>query len=162
MSLPSQFVASGPLPSATFAGWDSQTTEQPLWAGSGIGPGPGPAGTLYIASSVTPGNTIGIPNTPFTFPAVTEAGTFLVQGAQPTIANAPAAQSPLAFVFNINGTSALNYNFLAVPGSGSFSILLTLAVGDVVTITIGQGGAPGATTWGAGGIASLARVVITP
>jgi hypothetical protein len=162
MSLASQFQASGPLPSATFAGWDAQTTEQPLWATSGPGPGPGPAGTVYRASSVTPGGTIGIPNTPFTFPAVTEAGTFLLQGGQPTIANAPAAQSPLAFVFNINGTSALNYNFLAVPGSGSFSILLTLAIGDIVTVTVGQGGVPGATTWGAGGIAGLGRITVTP
>jgi len=48
MSLPSQFVASGPLPSATFAGWDSQTTEQPLWAQSGPGPGPGPVPDFNI------------------------------------------------------------------------------------------------------------------
>ena len=48
MSLPSQFQASGPLPSATFAGWDAQTTEQPLWAQSGPGPGPGPTPDFNI------------------------------------------------------------------------------------------------------------------
>jgi hypothetical protein len=38
MSLPSEFQASGPLPSATFAGWDAQTNLIPLWAAGDIGP----------------------------------------------------------------------------------------------------------------------------
>lgn len=160
MSLPSQFQASGPLPSATFAGWDSQTTEQPLWAQSGPGPGPGPAGTIYVASIVTAGGVVGISNVPFTFPAVTEAGTYLIQGGQPIINNDPASASPIGLTWRINGTSPANYNCLLLPGPVAFNIVLTLAVGDVASITLGQTG--GASTWAVGGVASISKITLTP
>lgn len=55
MSLSSEFVASGPLPSATFAGWDAQTNQVPLWAdaagggGGGGGSADGPAGAVQYS-----------------------------------------------------------------------------------------------------------------
>jgi len=44
MSLPSQFQASGPLPSATFSGWDAQTEQSAIWAPAGSGSGGGAVG----------------------------------------------------------------------------------------------------------------------
>lgn len=55
MSLSSDFQASGPLPSATFAGWDAQTNQQALWAdaagggGGGGGSADGPAGAVQYS-----------------------------------------------------------------------------------------------------------------
>lgn len=52
MSLPSEFVASGPLPSATFSGWDSQTEQLAIWApagGGGGGSAVGPAGAIQFS-----------------------------------------------------------------------------------------------------------------
>lgn len=43
MSLPSAFQASGPLPSATFSGWDAQTEQAAIWAVAGSGGGGGSA-----------------------------------------------------------------------------------------------------------------------
>lgn len=57
MSLPSQFQASGPLPSATFSGWDATSAgsvalqREPLWAAAGSGGGGG-------GSAVGPANAI--------------------------------------------------------------------------------------------------------
>ena len=55
MSLSSDFQACGPLPSATYAGWDAQTTQQALWevagggGGGGGGSAVGPAGAVQYS-----------------------------------------------------------------------------------------------------------------
>ena len=54
MSLSSEFQASGPLPSATFSGWDAQTKQLALWAdaasgGGGGGSAVGPAGAVQYS-----------------------------------------------------------------------------------------------------------------
>ena len=54
MSLSSDFQACGPLPSATYAGWDAQTNQVPLWevaggGGGGGGSADGPAGAVQYS-----------------------------------------------------------------------------------------------------------------
>jgi hypothetical protein len=52
MSAASAYVASGPLPSATYAGWDSQTKQEPLWVAAGTAGGQnaaGPAGAVQFS-----------------------------------------------------------------------------------------------------------------
>lgn len=52
MSAASAFQASGPLPSATYAGWDAQTKQEPLWVSAGTAGGQnaaGPAGAVQFS-----------------------------------------------------------------------------------------------------------------
>ena len=143
-----------PLNSATLA---NPTT--PFYGGGGPSPPPS-SSTIYKASSVTFNTTVGISDVPFTFPAVTQAGTYLIQGAQPIINNTPGTASPVALAWRINGTSPPYFNCLTLPGPVSFSIVLTLAVGDVVSITLGQTG--GASVYAVGGVASITKVTLKP
>jgi hypothetical protein len=123
--------------------------------------GSSPSGTVWKASTVVAGQAPAVTQTIFTFAAVTVAGTYLVSGSQPTISNAVAANPAAAFSFAINGTAAPYYTFNDLAGGGNFSILLTLAVGDVVTVVFGLAGQNN-TTWAAGGIAGLTKITVTP
>lgn len=131
------------------------------YATTGGGPSPS-SGTVWKASTVTAGQAPGAnPVTLFTFPAVTVAGSYLVQGSQPTSSNAVAANPAIAFTFNINGTNPPGLNFNALAGSGTFSMLMTLAVGDVVSVNFLLAGQNN-TLWSGGGIAGLTKITLTP
>lgn len=87
MSAPSQFQASQPVPSATYAGWDAITQQQPLWTSAGGVP-PTPVGTsgnggINGVGGQLPANTNTTPLVSFTFEA----------GATPTSANVTASTS---------------------------------------------------------------------
>lgn len=52
MSLSSDFQASGPLPSATYAGWDAQTNQKAIWEVAGAGGGGGGGDAVGPANAV--------------------------------------------------------------------------------------------------------------
>ena len=56
MSIPTEFPASGPLPSATFSGWDANLGDRNLWAvagsGGGAGGSVGPLGAIQASDGL--------------------------------------------------------------------------------------------------------------
>jgi len=107
MSAPSQYQASQPVPSATYAGWDAITQQQPLWSSAGGSPA-GTSGNGGIngvnTSTQLPGNTNTTPLLTFTFEA----------GSVPTSANVTAS------ITLTNATAfPLAYNVLLYEGDTS-------------------------------------------
>ena len=120
MSAASAYVASGPLPSATYAGWDSQTKQEPLWVAAGTAGGQnaaGPAGAIQFSDG---------------------AGIF--EGTANATLNG-AGDAAIAGVLNVGGTATVGVDLLVtndVAASGNMSCgNLTLSGNAVVAGNVG-------------------------
>ena len=128
MSLPSAFQASGPLPSATFAGWDAQTDQKTLWTPAAVGPSPGlavgPAGAVQFSDGA--GNFQGTANT------LTTAGGALSCETLQTVNNLTVgANAAVAGNLVTTGTTTVG----ATGGGGLFAGAATL--GSVIFGNVG-------------------------
>jgi len=119
MSLPSAFVASGPLPSATFSGWDSQTEQLALFASAtASGNAAGPANAIQYSDGA--GNFQGTANG-----TLSSAGDVGCQTLT-TIGTA-----------TIGGNAALNAN-LAVTGTSALAGVTASSVTASGAVTANQ------------------------
>ena len=109
MSAASAYVASGPLPSATYAGWDSQTKQEPLWVAAGTGGGQnaaGPEGAVQFSDGA--GVFEGTANA-----TLNGAGNLALAG-----------DAAIAGVLNVGGTATVGVDLLVtndVAASGNIS-----------------------------------------
>jgi hypothetical protein len=146
-----------PLNSATLA---NPTT--PFYGGGGPAPPPPSSNGINVLSSTTVGQafTNVTPTvTVFTFPAVTVAGKYLIQGQQIMVVSGPAVTGSSQIVVNKNGTGvpgAIIYS--SAQGQGvQFYLAVDLLVGDVLTVTALPGFSG---TFGTVGVANIKQITV--
>ena len=124
MSLPSQFQASGPLPSATFSGWDAQTEQAALFASAtASGNAAGPANAVQYSDGA--GNFQGTANATVSIGGDLACQTLATVGLATIGGNASVAGTLSAPTVNVSGT--LTSGVVSVPAaSGSGAPALTL------------------------------------
>ena len=151
MSLPSQFVASGPIPSATFSGWDSQTEQLALFASATTSGGAaGPADAIQFSDGA--GNFQGTANatvssagglacqTLATVGLCAVGGNITIAGNQNTLGQATIGATGNGALFcgnaNVSGTlSQLTTSTIPVAGSGTLSGTWKSVVQNVAGMT---------------------------
>jgi hypothetical protein len=127
MSLPSAFQASGPLPSATFAGWDTQTEQQALWTpaggGGGGGSAVGPAGAIQFSDGA--GAFQGTANG-----TVDAAGAVACQSLATVALCAVGGNATVAGTLSATGLCALGANLTIAGNQNTLGQATIGAVGD--------------------------------
>lgn len=124
-----------PLNSATLA---NPTT--PFYGGGGPSPSPSSAGINVLSSTTlnqaftntTPTVTV------FTFPAVTTAGKYLIQGQQIMVVSGPAVTGSSQVLAQKNGTNIPGCIIYSSAQSQGVQLYLAvdLVVGDVITVSV--------------------------
>lgn len=140
MSLPSAFQASGPLPSATFAGWDAQTEQKAIWVPASAA-AVGPAGAIQFSDGA--GALAGTAN------ALLSSNGDIVNAGNCSFATNPAANGVAI------GTLTLPLGAGGLRVAGNVEAVTTLSVGAAATF-----GAD-ITMTAPGGVATLPSATIT-
>lgn len=147
MSAASAYVASGPLPSATYAGWDSQTKQEPLWVAAGTGGGQnaaGPAGAIQFSDGA--GNFQGTANaTVDGAGSLTLAGDAIV-GLNLNVAAIATVGTDIVVGNDVTASGNISGGNLVLSGDATVANLLT------ATTVTASGGVSGATVTAAGAV----------
>lgn len=175
MSAASAYVASGPLPSATYAGWDSQTKQEPLWVAAGEGQNAaGPADAIQFSDGA--GNFQGTANATVDSTGVLTLAGDAIVGLNLNVAGSATIGTDIIVGGDVNATGNLSGGFLTLSGnavvagnvgatnvtaSGAVSGASVAATGAVTGASMTASGAVAGASVTASGALSGASLAVT-
>lgn len=130
MSLPSQSVASGPLPSATFSGWDAQTEQLAIWAtATTSGGAAGPADAIQFSDGA--GNFQGTANA-----TVSSAGALGCQSLATVGLCAVGGNATVAGTLNTTGAATIGPTGNAALNAGTATVGSVVSAGGISALSV--------------------------